>query len=52
VHRAVAAVTDEIAPVLFGAELDDPRTPDRVGWTPPASAVLCGCSRIGAVTPV
>jgi enolase len=51
VHRAVAAVTDEIAPVLVGAELDDPRTLDRVGWTPPASAVLCGCSRMGAVTP-
>jgi enolase len=30
VHRAVAAVTDEIAPVLVGAELDDPRTLDRV----------------------
>jgi hypothetical protein len=25
VHRAVAAVTDEIAPVLVGAELDGPR---------------------------
>ncbi|HEY2501675.1 MAG TPA: enolase, partial [Mycobacterium sp.] len=24
VHRAVSAVTDEIAPVLVGAELDDP----------------------------
>ena len=30
VHRAVAAVTDEIAPVLVGAELDDPRSLDRV----------------------
>jgi enolase len=30
VHRAVCAVTDEIAPVLVGAELDDPRTLDRV----------------------
>ncbi len=30
VHRAVSAVTDEIAPVLVGAELDDPRTLDRV----------------------
>jgi enolase len=30
VHRAIAAVTDEIAPVLVGAELDDPRTLDRV----------------------
>src|SRR5262245_31331761 len=29
VHRAVAAVVDEIAPVLIGAELDDPRTLDR-----------------------
>ena len=37
VHRAVAAVTDEIAPVLVGAELDDPRTLDRVMkvWTMP-----------------
>ena len=26
VHRAVSAVTDEIAPVLVGAELDDPRS--------------------------
>jgi hypothetical protein len=25
VHRAVAAATDEIAPVLVGAELDGPR---------------------------
>jgi enolase len=30
VHRAVAAVTDEIAPVLVDAELDDPRSLDRV----------------------
>lgn len=30
VHRAVAAVTDEIAPALIGAELDDPRSLDRV----------------------
>lgn len=30
VHRAVSAVTDEIAPELVGAELDDPRTLDRV----------------------
>jgi enolase len=30
VHRAISAVTDEIAPVLVGAELDDPRTLDRV----------------------
>lgn len=30
VHRAVAAVRDEIAPVLTGAELDDPRSLDRV----------------------
>jgi enolase len=30
VHRAIAAVTDEIAPVLVGAELDDPRSLDRV----------------------
>src|SRR5271156_142110 len=30
VHSAVSAVTDEIAPVLVGAELDDPRTLDRV----------------------
>jgi enolase len=30
VHRAVSAVTDEIAPVLLGAELDDPRYLDRV----------------------
>ncbi|OBK20808.1 enolase [Mycobacterium asiaticum] len=30
VHRAVAAVTDEIAPILIGAELDDPRSLDRV----------------------
>lgn len=30
VHRAVAAVTDEIAPVLLGAELDDPRSLDRL----------------------
>ncbi|MEE3750508.1 phosphopyruvate hydratase [Mycobacterium intracellulare] len=30
VHRAIAAVTDEIAPVLFGAELDDPRSLDRI----------------------
>lgn len=30
VHRAVSAVTDEVAPVLVGAELDDPRTLDRV----------------------
>ncbi|MGH3957434.1 phosphopyruvate hydratase, partial [Mycobacterium sp.] len=30
VHRAVSAVADEIAPVLVGAELDDPRTLDRV----------------------
>src|ERR1700759_1976562 len=30
VHQAVAAVTDEIGPVLVGAELDDPRSLDRV----------------------
>src|SRR5436309_13850481 len=30
VHRAVCAVTEEIAPALVGAELDDPRTLDRV----------------------
>ncbi|HEU4361776.1 MAG TPA: enolase C-terminal domain-like protein [Mycobacterium sp.] len=30
VHRAVSAVTDEIAPVLVGAELDDPRALDWV----------------------
>jgi len=30
VHRAVSAVNDEIAPVLVGAGLDDPRTLDRV----------------------
>src|ERR1700759_5535790 len=30
VHQAVSAVTDGIAPVLVGAELDDPRTLDRV----------------------
>jgi enolase len=30
VHRAVSAVTNEIAPVLVGAELDDPRCLDRV----------------------
>lgn len=30
VHRAIAAVTDEIAPALIGAELDDPRSLDRV----------------------
>ncbi|MEO8815263.1 MAG: enolase [Mycobacterium sp.] len=30
VHRAVSAVTDDIAPELVGAELDDPRTLDRV----------------------
>jgi enolase 1/2/3 len=30
VHRAVSAVTDEIAPALVGAELDDPRSLDRV----------------------
>ncbi len=30
VHRAVSAVADEIAPALFGAELDDPRALDRV----------------------
>ena len=30
VHRAVSAVADEIAPALLGAELDDPRTLDRV----------------------
>ena len=30
VHRAVSAVTDEIAPVLVGAELDDPRSLDRI----------------------
>jgi enolase len=30
VHRAISAVTDEIAPVLIGAELDDPRCLDRV----------------------
>jgi len=30
VHRAIAAVTDEIAPTLIGAELDDPRSLDRV----------------------
>ncbi len=29
-HRAVAAVTDEIAPALIGSELDDPRSLDRV----------------------
>ncbi|MEB3982041.1 enolase [Mycobacterium sp. 663a-19] len=29
VHRAVSAVADEIAPVLVGAELDDPRSLDR-----------------------
>lgn len=28
VHRAISAVTDEIAPVLVGAELDDPRSLD------------------------
>src|ERR1700742_3742191 len=30
VHHAVSAVTDEIAPVLVGAELDDPRSLDRL----------------------
>jgi enolase len=30
VHRAVRAVTDEIAPALLGAKLDDPRSLDRV----------------------
>jgi enolase len=30
VHRALSAVTDEIAPALVGAELDDPRFLDRV----------------------
>jgi enolase len=30
VHRAVSAVAAEIAPALLGAELDDPRTFDRV----------------------
>ncbi|OMC57610.1 enolase [Mycobacterium sp. IS-836] len=30
VHRAISAVTDEIAPVLVGSELDDPRSLDRV----------------------
>lgn len=30
VHRAIAAVTDEIGPALIGAELDDPRSLDRV----------------------
>ncbi|WP_297774517.1 enolase [Mycobacterium sp.] len=30
VHRAIAAVTDEISPVLVGAELDDPRSLDRI----------------------
>lgn len=30
VHRAISAVTDEIAPVLVGAELDDPRFLDRL----------------------
>ena len=30
VHRAVSAVAEEIAPALVGAELDDPRTLDRV----------------------
>jgi enolase len=30
VHRAISAVTDEIAPVLVGAELDDPRSLDRI----------------------
>lgn len=30
VRRAIAAVTDEIAPALIGAELDDPRSLDRV----------------------
>ncbi|MFZ0904994.1 MAG: enolase [Mycobacterium sp.] len=30
VHQAISAVTDEIAPVLVGAELDDPRSLDRV----------------------
>jgi enolase len=30
VHRALSAVTDEIAPALVGAELDDPRSLDRV----------------------
>src|SRR5271156_4797919 len=30
VHRAVSAVADEIAPALLGAELDAPRTLDRV----------------------
>jgi enolase len=30
VHRAISAVADEIAPVLIGTELDDPRSLDRV----------------------
>ena len=30
VHGAIAAVTDEIAPTLIGAKLDDPRSLDRV----------------------
>lgn len=30
VHRAVSAVSDEIAPALVGAKLDDPRTLDRL----------------------
>ncbi|OMC34504.1 enolase [Mycobacterium colombiense] len=30
VHHAIAAVTDEIAPALIGAELDDPRSLDRI----------------------
>jgi enolase len=30
VHRAISAVAEEIAPALLGAELDDPRTLDRV----------------------
>src|SRR6201999_373296 len=30
VHHAVSSVTDEIAPVLVGAELDDPRDLDRL----------------------
>jgi enolase len=30
VHQAVSAVTDQIAPVLVGAELNDPRSLDRV----------------------
>ncbi len=30
VYQAISAVTDEVAPVLVGAELDDPRTLDRV----------------------